>query len=99
MRSIVLLVVAVCCLDLCPRAYAQDTIQTPPPTLTPTSLPSPKVPQDTSKRDSLEQLTSASVPAGNSQSMAPRSSSYYSIVKPGTITRKGLFSVHKLEDK
>jgi hypothetical protein len=100
MRSIVSLVVATCCLVLCLQVYAQDTTQTPPLTIpTPTSLSVPKVLQDTSKRDSLEQLTSASVPAGNSQSMAPRSSSYYTIVKPGTITRKGLFTVHKLEDK
>jgi hypothetical protein len=41
--------------------------------------------------------TPASVPAGNMQLTAP--SNYAKLIKPSAITRKGLFTVHKVEDK
>lgn len=47
--------------------------------------------------DSLEPETPASVPQGNDQLSAPRY--YRQIVKPNAITRKGLFTVHKVEDE
>ena len=52
----------------------------------------PLLPQDTTKRE-----TPSSVPAGNMQLSAP--SNYSKLIKPSAITRKGLFTVHKVEDK
>ena len=52
--------------------------------------------QDTLKRDSLKQETPSSVPAGNDQLSAPRN--YYNLLRNKSVTRKGLFSVHKVQD-
>jgi hypothetical protein len=52
--------------------------------------------QDTVKRDSVKQETPASVPAGNDQLSAPRN--YYNLLRNKAITRKGLFTVHKVDD-
>ncbi len=49
-------------------------------------------PQDTTKKE-----TPSSVPAGNTQLSAPRS--YNNLIRSNAITRKGLFTVHKIEDK
>ncbi|HEX5167611.1 MAG TPA: zinc-dependent metalloprotease [Cyclobacteriaceae bacterium] len=46
--------------------------------------------------DSLEPETPSSVPLGNEQLTAPRH--YRQIIKPNAITRKGLFTVHKVDD-
>src|SRR4051812_4076945 len=46
--------------------------------------------------DTPKQETPSSVPAGNTQLSAP--SKYNTIIKPGTITRTGVFTVHKVED-
>lgn len=46
--------------------------------------------------DTPKQETPSSVPAGNTQLSAPQR--YNSIIGPGAITRKGLFTVHKVED-
>lgn len=46
--------------------------------------------------DTPKQETPSSVPAGNTQLSAPQR--YNSIISPGTITRDGLFTVHKVED-
>jgi len=46
--------------------------------------------------DTPKQETPAVVPAGNAQLSAPQR--YNSIIGPGAITRKGLFTVHKVED-
>lgn len=46
--------------------------------------------------DTPNQETPSSVPAGNTQLSAP--SKYNTIIKPGTISRTGLFTVHKVED-
>ena len=54
-----------------------------------TPLPDPA---DTTKKE-----TPSSVPAGNTQLSAPRN--YNNIIKSHAITRRGLFSVHKVEDK
>lgn len=48
------------------------------------------------KVDTTGKETPASVPAGNTQSDAPRS--YNNLIKANTITRPGLFTVHKIED-
>jgi hypothetical protein len=48
-------------------------------------------PQDTTKKE-----TPSSVPAGNTQLSAPRN--YNNIIKSNAITRKGLFTVHKVDD-
>ena len=48
-------------------------------------------PQDTTKKE-----TPSSVPAGNTQLSAPRN--YNNIIRSNAITRKGLFTVHKVED-
>jgi hypothetical protein len=54
--------------------------------------------QDTTKRDTLKkQETPSSVPAGNDQLSAPRN--YYNLLRNKAVTRKGLFTVHKVEDK
>lgn len=46
--------------------------------------------------DSIEPETPSSVPQGNDQLAAPRY--YRQIIKPNAITRKGLFTVHKVDD-
>lgn len=51
---------------------------------------------DSTKRDSAALKTSASVPAGNDQLSAPRN--YYNLLRNKSITRKGLFTVHKVND-
>jgi hypothetical protein len=52
--------------------------------------------QDTLKRDSLKQETPSSVPAGNDQLSAPRN--YYNLLRNKSVTRRGMFTVHKSED-
>src|SRR5688500_6200998 len=52
--------------------------------------------QDTIKRDSAKEAP-ASVPAGNDQLSAPRN--YYNLLRNKSLTRKGLFTIHKVEDK
>jgi len=49
-------------------------------------------PQDTTKKE-----TPSSVPAGNTQLSAPRS--YNNLIRSNAITRRGLFTIHKIEDK
>ncbi len=51
--------------------------------------------QDTIKRDTIE--TPSSVPAGNTQLSAP--SKYFTLIGTKALTRKGLFTVHKVIDK
>lgn len=51
---------------------------------------------DSTKRDSAALKTSANVPAGNDQLSAPRN--YYNLLRNKSITRKGLFTVHKVND-
>src|SRR5687768_11523138 len=48
-------------------------------------------PQDTTKKE-----TPSSVPAGNTQLSAPRN--YNNLIRSNAITRKGLFTVHKVDD-
>jgi hypothetical protein len=48
------------------------------------------------KADTTGKETPSSVPAGNTQSDAPRN--YNNLIKSNTITRRGLFTVHKIED-
>jgi len=52
--------------------------------------------QDTTKRDTVKHETPSSVPAGNDQLSAPRN--YYNLLRNKSVTRKGLFTVHKSED-
>lgn len=52
--------------------------------------------QDTLKRDTSKLQTQASVPAGNDQLSAPRN--YYNLLRNKTLTRKGLFTIHKVQD-
>ena len=52
--------------------------------------------QDTIRRDTIKQETPSSVPAGNDQLSAPRN--YYNLLRNKAMTRKGLFTVHKVED-
>lgn len=52
--------------------------------------------QDTIRNDSIKHETPASVPAGNEQLSAPRK--YYNLMRNRSLTRKGLFTVHKVED-
>jgi hypothetical protein len=70
--------------------------QEQPPRDTLSSVPGqtslPLLPQDTTKRE-----TPSSVPAGNMQLSAP--SNYSKLIKPHAITRQGLFTVHKVDDK
>jgi Met-zincin/Domain of unknown function (DUF5117)/Domain of unknown function (DUF5118) len=49
-------------------------------------------PQDTTQKE-----TPSSVPAGNTQLSAPRNYNYF--MRSNPITRKGLFTIHKIEDK
>ncbi len=49
-----------------------------------------------SELDTPKQEAPSSVPAGNTQLSAPQR--YSSIIGPGAISRKGLFTVHKVED-
>jgi hypothetical protein len=52
--------------------------------------------QDTVRNDSLKQETPSSVPAGNDQLTGPRN--YYNLLRNKAMTRKGLFTVHKVDD-
>jgi hypothetical protein len=52
--------------------------------------------QDTLKRDTVKHETPSSVPAGNDQLSAPRN--YYNLLRNKAVTRKGLFTVHKVDD-
>jgi len=71
------------------HAQKQDTVKIP-------LAPPVKLLQDTLKRDTVKE-TPSSVPAGNTQLSAPRS--YNNLIRSNAITRKGLFTVHKIEDK
>lgn len=84
MRYILLFLTGVCGFT---AAHAQDTLLSPP-----AALP---VKADTLKPDTIE--TPASVPAGNSQLGDP--GKYYGLIRPNAITRKGLFTVHRVDDK
>jgi hypothetical protein len=53
--------------------------------------------EDTAKHDSIKKETPASVPAGNDQLSAPRN--YYNLLRNKSVTRKGLFTIHKVDDK
>jgi len=76
-----------------PFLFAQpgDTLKHPRPIL-PEQKTLPVASQDTSILE-----TPASVPAGNMQLAAP--SNYSKLIKPFAITRQGLFTVHKVNDK
>lgn len=52
--------------------------------------------QDTSKIDSVKKESPSSVPAGNDQLSAPRN--YYNLLKNKDQSRKGLFTIHKVDD-
>ncbi len=65
----------------------KDTVK-----LYPISGPSLTVPEDTTIQE-----TPSSVPAGNMQLTAP--SNYSKLIKPDALTRRGLFTVHKVSDK
>lgn len=52
--------------------------------------------QDTVRQDTIKEMPS-SVPAGNDQMKAP--TKYYNLLKNKSITREGLFTVHKVDDK
>ena len=52
--------------------------------------------RDSTRRDTASLKTSSSVPAGNDQLSAPRN--YYNLLRNKSITRKGLFTVHKVQD-
>lgn len=52
--------------------------------------------QDTSRRDTTKKETPSSVPAGNDQLSAPRN--YYNLLRNKTVTRKGLFTIHRAND-
>jgi hypothetical protein len=52
--------------------------------------------QDTIKQDTVKRETPSSVPAGNEQLTAPRN--YYNLMRHRSVSRKGLFSVHKVSD-
>jgi hypothetical protein len=54
------------------------------------------VKKDSTRVDSLKQETPSSVPAGNDQLTAPRN--YYNLLRNKAVTRKGLFTVHKVDD-
>jgi hypothetical protein len=59
-------------------------------------LHSDTVRQDTILQDSINQETPSSVPAGNDQLAAPRN--YYNLLRNKAVTRKGLFTIHKVHD-
>jgi hypothetical protein len=65
-----------------PQQPARDTIMIP--------FPAPAV------RDTIKKETPSQVPIANSQTSAPKG--YHSIIRSGTLTRKGLFWVHKVQD-
>lgn len=57
----------------------------------------PLLRSDTTKHDTIKNETPSSVPAGNDQLSAPRN--YYNLLRNKAVSRKGLFTVHKVEDK
>lgn len=73
---------------------AQLWAQDPVPALRDTIVNLPQIVIDTVV---LEQETPSSVPLGNEPVSGPRS--YRRVIHPDAITRKGLFTVHKVEDK
>ena len=52
--------------------------------------------QDTVRQDTIKRETPSSVPAGNEQLSAPRN--YYNLMRNRQVVRKGLFTVHKVDD-
>jgi hypothetical protein len=66
-----------------PQQPTRDTIMIP--------FPAPVQVRDTIKKE-----TPSQVPIANSQTSAPKG--YNSIIRSGTLTRKGLFWVHKVQD-
>ncbi|MFD1001196.1 zinc-dependent metalloprotease [Ohtaekwangia kribbensis] len=90
MRSIIILILVFTAWQ---QSHGQNPIVTTPPDTT--ALIFNQLLQDTIRRDTTE--TPSSVPAGNAQLTAP--SKYYSLIKPNAITRKGLFTVHKVDDQ
>jgi len=86
MRYAFLLLIGIGCWTV---ARAQDPVLSP--ALSPAAIP---VKPDTLKPDTIE--TPSSVPAGNSQLGDP--GKYYALIRSNAITRKGLFTVHKVDD-
>jgi hypothetical protein len=82
MRKSIFLSLAIVVLSL--NAYAQ--------TLESLSL----LKQDTLKKDTSKIETASSVPAGNDELSAPRN--YYNLLRNKSVSRKGLFTVHKVND-
>lgn len=72
--------------------------QQPQPPQQQSAPPQIQVPQSniTIALDTPKQESPSSVPAGNTQLSAPQR--YHSIIGPNAISRKGLFTVHKVED-
>ncbi|HTF17592.1 MAG TPA: zinc-dependent metalloprotease [Chryseolinea sp.] len=73
------------------QAQKKDTLKIPFPVV-PIAVEPLIAPIDTSILE-----TPSSVPAGNMQLSAP--STYNKLIKPGAITRNGIFTVHKVGDK
>ncbi len=82
--------IVICSPALLAQQPLQDTVKTPTPVIL-TDRPLIAPPDTTLKE------TPSSVPAGNMQLTAP--SNYNRLIKVSTITRSGLFTVHKVSDK
>lgn len=90
MRLIFLLAAIVSSSSLFSQVQPRDTLTHAP--ILPAQNSLPDMPPDTTILE-----TPSSVPAGNMQLTAP--SNYSKLIKPFAITRQGLFTVHKVDDK
>src|SRR5690606_39670496 len=90
-RFILVLIVGVAALG---SVNAQDPGRVPPPRPLQDTIVQVDIVIDTVV---LEQETPSSVPLGNEPVSGPRS--YRRVIRPDAITRIGLFTVHKVDDK
>ncbi|HEX7014019.1 MAG TPA: DUF5118 domain-containing protein, partial [Cyclobacteriaceae bacterium] len=90
-RIILVLIVGVATFQ---RVHAQEPKRVPPPQPLQDTIVQVDIVIDTVV---LEQETPSSVPLGNEPVSGPRS--YRRVIKADAITRRGLFTVHKVEDK
>src|SRR5690606_29738457 len=87
-------IILVLCVVAFRGGYAQDPGRMPPPQPLQDTIVDVSIVIDTVV---FEQETPSSVPLGNEPVSGPRA--YRRVIKPDAITRRGLFTVHKVEDK
>lgn len=83
-------------MTLCSRIFCLFIFLTSSVILRAQTLESLSLLTDSTRRDTANLKSTASVPAGNDQLSAPRN--YYNLLRNKSLTRRGLFTVHKVND-